>query len=431
MNKKILVVDDNLTICLMLKSWLSKKDFKVETASNVEDAKLMVKDTAFDMILSDIHMPETDGFSFLAWVKKFDSEIIVIMMTSYADIESAVESMKSGAADYIAKPIEPDQLFGKIDEAFRKQSNKDQYREFINAFVKAPGKEYRLLFEQLDTIAENNEHALIMGDRGTGKLSAVRYIYEKGAHISTPFVILDCDQLARKELVYGINGQESPLLKKVDAAKGGLLFIRKINLLNKKYQDELLTFLTRQKKDDFFTQVITSSEQDGEELGRTLIPKLHKIFWQNSVTLPQLNGKKKDIEFFAMHFLKFANLELDKNIQQIAPEIQEKLISHSWPGNIQELKNIIIKAALLTEGVQMPADIVPDLFKNSDDEKKEVLLAPVVHPSGLRKENYEKQKIQEALELAKGNKTMAASILNIDRKTLYNKIKLYKVEWQN
>ena len=114
-NRNILVIDDNLTVCLMLKSWLVKKDFGVETASSVKEAKQKVKEQPFDLILCDIRMPDADGFDFLSWVKKYDSDILVIMMTGYADIESAVESMKSGAVDYISKPIEPEQLFKKID----------------------------------------------------------------------------------------------------------------------------------------------------------------------------------------------------------------------------------------------------------------------------------------------------------------------------
>ena len=130
MNRSILVVDDSLTVCLMLKSWLVKRDFNVEIATNVNIAKQMVKDQPFDLILSDIKMPDIDGFSFLSWVKKFDAEILVIMMTGFADIESAVASMKSGAADFISKPIEPEQLFKKIEEAFQNQKNSQKRNMF-------------------------------------------------------------------------------------------------------------------------------------------------------------------------------------------------------------------------------------------------------------------------------------------------------------
>ena len=419
MHKNILVIDDNLTICLMLKSWLIKKGFTVETASSVVEAKRKVKEQPFDLILSDIRMPDTDGFGFLAWVKKYDSDILVIMMTGYADIESAVESMKSGAVDYISKPIEPEQLFKKIDEAFALQENMLKQSRFPDDFVKFPGEEYSLLYKELDTTAENNRHRLIIGDSGTGKLSVVKYIYEKGIHNSKPLVIVDNEKSS--------NGSEdkSPLMHKFNEAKGGLLFIRQLAHLDINEQDELLSILTKQKKDDNFVQIIMSSEMHKEELQKHLIPKLYHLIETDCIILPTLEGKKEVIHFLAGHFLQFANSTLNKQIKNIDPVIQERLVDYAWPGNIQEMKNCLIKAALMTEGTTIPASLATDLFENGiRNEDRRLLLNPI---QGLRKEYYEKEKIMEALELAKGNKTMAASILNIDRKTLYNKIKLYNV----
>ena len=135
MNKSILVIDDNVTVCLMLKSWLVKRDFSVEVATSVDQAKQLVKEHPFDLILSDIRMPGSDGFALLSWVKKYDSDFLVIMMTGYADIETAVASMKSGAVDYIAKPIDPDLFFKKIDEAFITQENMKKNMPLSNEFV--------------------------------------------------------------------------------------------------------------------------------------------------------------------------------------------------------------------------------------------------------------------------------------------------------
>ncbi|WP_019540460.1 sigma-54-dependent transcriptional regulator [Proteiniphilum acetatigenes] len=432
-NRNILVIDDNLTVCLMLKSWLVKKGFSVETATNVLEAKQKVKEQPFDLILSDIRMPDADGFSFLSWVKKYDSDILVIMMTGYADIESAVESMKSGAVDYISKPIEPEQLFKKIDEAIILQERMLKQNRFSDDFIKFPGEEYEQLYKQLDHIIENNQHRLILGDRGTGKLSVVKYIYEKGTHLPKPLVILDNDKSADMVSSYrkSSNGSDgkSPLMQKFLEAKGGLLYIRQIAYLDINQQDELLNILTRQKKDDDFTQVIMSSEMRKEELQKRLIPKLYNLVMQDCIALPTLKGKKEVIIFLANHFLQFANSTLDKQIDTIDPIVQDRLADYAWPENIQELKNCIIKAALLTDDTTIPASIIPELFGNGVKNNNRLqLLNPI---QGLRKEYYEKEKIMEALELAKGNKTMAASILNIDRKTLYNKIKLYNVLTNN
>lgn len=195
MKKNILIVDDNLTICLMLKSWLVKNNYNVETTSSAQEAKQMVKDIPFDLILSDIRMPDVDGISFLNWTKKYDSDIQVIMMTGYAEIESVVESMKSGATDYISKPIDPEILFSKIEEAFQVQENIKKNNQFPNDFLIPPGNEYKQLHEQLHLIAENNDHLLIIGDRGTGKHSSVKLVFEKGVHKSQPLVILDASDL--------------------------------------------------------------------------------------------------------------------------------------------------------------------------------------------------------------------------------------------
>jgi Response regulator containing CheY-like receiver, AAA-type ATPase, and DNA-binding domains len=394
MNKSILVIDDNLTICLMLKSWLVKKDFNVETASSAEEAKHKVKEQPFDLILTDIRMPEADGFTFLSWVKKYDSDILVIMMTGYADIESAVASMKSGAVDYVTKPIEPKLLFRKIEEAFKTQENTHKSDQFANDFIKPPGKEYEQLFHQLNHIAETNSHRLIIGDRGTGKASAVKYIYEKGIHLSRPLVMWDTDHLTGNSAGRQPNGseeKESLLMEKFKEAKGGLLYIRKIDQLDKNLQDGLLTILIKQKRDDDFTQVIVSSEKSLPELQKNLIPKLYGLLEKESVMLPSLKGKKQAIIFLTSYFLKFANHTLDKEIRSMDQSIQEQLIQYAWPGNIQELKNTIIKAALLTEGTHIPAAIASDLFGNNE-AKNENYTMPATTVQSLRKENYEKEK---------------------------------------
>ncbi|WP_298649872.1 response regulator [uncultured Proteiniphilum sp.] len=431
--RNILVIDDNLTVCLMLKSWLVKKGFSVETATHVDGAKEKVREHPFDLILTDIRMPDADGFSFLSWVKKYDSDILVIMMTGYADIESAVESMKSGAVDYISKPIEPEQLFKKIDEAFILQENMLKNSRFNDDFIKFPGKEYEQLYKQLDHTAENNTHRLIIGDRGTGKLSVVRYIYEKGIHLSKPLVIFDIEKSADAVTLRRASSNEaedrSPLMQKFHEAKGGLLYIRQLTHLNINLQDELLSILTRQKRDDDFIQVIMSTDMSKRELQEYLIPKLYYLIEPECITLPTLKGKKEVIIFLAAHFLQFANSTLHKQIQDFDPAIQDQLVGYAWPGNIQELKNCIIKAALLTEEAAISASIAPVLFGYESKNGSRLLSSSPIQ--GLRKENYEKEKIMEALELAKGNKTMAASILNIDRKTLYNKIKLYNVPIHN
>ncbi len=406
----------------MLKSWLVKNNFKVEATSSAEEAKQMVREIPFDLILTDIRMPGVDGLTFLNWVKKYDSDILVIMMTGYAEIESVVEAMKSGATDYISKPIDPDVLFSKIEEAFEVQENIKKNKQFPNYFLIPPGKEYKQVLEQLNEIAENRDHLLIIGDRGTGKSSSVKHIFEKSIHKSKPLVTLDASDMAKSES--SVNGFESVLSEKFKVAKGGLFYIREIDQLDIFLQNELLDILTKQSKDDNFTQVVLSTQQCMSDLQNTLIPKLYNQLLKNVIVLPSLKGKEEEILSFSLHFLKFANYVLNKEIKGISPDMQKELITYDWPGNIQELKNTILKAALLSECDYINLEVAEDLFgvsKSVEDEAK------MLNIESLKKENYEKEKIYQALKLSKGNKTMAASILNIDRKTLYNKIKLYGV----
>lgn len=424
--KKVLVLDDSLTTCLMLKSWLVKKGYSVETATSVEEAKQMVKESMFDLILSDIRMPDTDGLSFLSWVKKYDSDILVIMMTGFADIETAVESMKSGAADYIPKPIEPELLFQKIEEAFKVQAKQKESKDFFSTFLELPTPQYKELLKGIDVLAESRKHFLLLGGRGTGKASIARYVYEKSVGNLKPYVVLDVEQFPASSLRALESDLTTVLLQKMEKAKGGVLYVSKVHKLDTLAQDKLLSLITKQEKGEDFTQIIISSEKSKEELGKSLLPKLYQTIEKEYVILPSLKGNKSVISFFTDYFLQFANSELDKNITTIEPEVQKQLVKYDWPGNIQELKNTIIKAVLLNEGNHIKAESLPLFFKGYQQESDQ---KPKLSVKGLRKENYEKEKIKEALELARGNKTMAASILNIDRKTLYNKIKQYKVEY--
>lgn len=423
MKKSILIIDDNLTICLMLKSWLVKNNYIVETSSSAKDAKQMVKDNPFDMILCDIRMPDMDGITFLNWVKKYDSDILVIMMTGYIEIEYVVEAMKLGANDYISKPIDPDVLFSKIEEAFKIQDKLKSKNLFPNNFLLPPGRKYKQIYDQLCLVAENKVHVLIIGEIGTGKYSSVRFVYEKGIDPSKPLVIVDAAELIKSE--NETRKVDSLLMEKFLEANGGLLYISDIDRLNNIVQSELLNIFTKQNRDENFTQIILSSKISLDQLENILIPKLYSILQKNVVLLPALKGRSEQIISFAYHFLNFANFAFNKNIQGLDSEIQDLFSSYDWPGNIQELKNTILKAAMITEGDVISIDIADELFGTNKLETGEKSRFNI---NSLKKENYEKEKIYKALVLAKGNKTMAASILNIDRKTLYNKIKLYNVK---
>lgn len=411
----------------MLKSWLVRQNYSVDTATSVDEAKQKVKNEAYDLILSDIRMPEADGFSFLSWIKKFDSDILVIMMTGYADIETAVESMKSGAVDYIAKPIEAESLYKKIADALKNQENQKKSEQFREPLIKPKGDVYMKIFDKLNEVIQNDSHLLVIGEHGTGKTSVAHYIYSRSGIDFDPFITIDLDPQT-----LSWNGErtnfEQLFLQALEKAKGGLLLIKNLQKTDINLQTSLLKVLSTQKKDDDFVQIIITTGEKKEQLSSILLPKLADLLLKSYIELPTLQGNKEVILFYTEHFLEMANNELDKTIKKIDNEVLEEFLKHPWNGNIQELKNMIFKACLLTEGNVVSSAILPILFKNLTGEIIESIQPQKQTIEGLKKENYEKEKILEALEIAKGNKTVAASILNIDRKTLYNKIKLYNVE---
>lgn len=424
---RILILDDNLTICLMLKSWLVKQHYNADIATSVKEAKQKVKEEAYDLILSDIRMPEADGFSFLSWIKKFDSDILVIMMTGYADIETAVGSMKLGAVDYIAKPIETDVLYKKIADALKNQENKKKAEQFREPLIKPRGDIYMRVFDKLNEVIHDDSHLLVIGDQGTGKTSVARYIYSKKGIDSGPFITIDLDpQTINRNGERGVS--EQLLLESLEKAERGLLLIENLQKIGINLQTLLLKALSTRKKDDNFVQIILTTGEKKEQLNSMLLPKLVDLLLKSYVELPNLQENKDVILFYTGQFLEVANRELDKKIKKIDNEVLEEFFKHSWSGNIKELKNMIFKACLLTEGNTVSKAILPILFKSFTGEIIDPVQPQKQAIEGLKKENYEKEKIIEALEIAKGNKTVAASILNIDRKTLYNKIKLYNVE---
>ncbi|MDO5666068.1 MAG: response regulator, partial [Bacteroidia bacterium] len=414
--KRLLILDDNLTICLMLKSWLIRQNYSVDTATSVEEAKQKVNNEAYDLILSDIRMPEADGFSFLSWIKKFDSDIQVIMMTSYADIESAVESMKSGAVDYIAKPIEAKSLYKKIADALKNQENQKKAEQSRIQIIKPDGEIYKKIFNKLNDVVHNDSHLLVIGGPGTGKSSVAKYIYSRYRTESAPFITIDLDSL-----MVSRNGEhgdyEQVFLQALEEAKGGLLLIKNLQKTDINLQTLLLKTLSAQAKDEDFVQIIITTQEKKEQLSSIFLPKLADLLLKSYIELPTLQGNKEVILLYTEYFIKLANSELDKKVEKIDDEILEEFFKHPWSRNIQELKNMIFKACLLTEGNTVSKTILPTLFKNLVGEVVESIQPQKQVIEGLKKENYEKEKIIEALEIAKGNKTMAASILNIDRKT--------------
>lgn len=424
--KKILVVDDNITICLMLRSWLLKHNYEVDTANSVSEAIEKIRREAFDLILSDIIMPEDDGFSLLTWVQKYDSDILVMMMTSYADIETAVESIKQGAVDYIAKPIDADVLFQKINDAFRKSEIAKQTKGLQQYIINTKFVGNDEIHNQLVEVIRNNNHLLILGQAGTGKSTAAKFIYLKSVQERGVYVEFDLNFIAEDRVKTGLD-DEGLFAYYFEKAKGGLLHIKNFKKIDLKFQTSLIRSLTRQSKNDDFTQIVITSRYSKEKIKDEFIPKLYEKLLDSYIELPSIGGCEDDILSYSKFFLEMANKELDKNITKIDSEVYSILFDQKWEGNIQELKNIIFKMVLLSDKEVISKNMIPYILNKNNliiEDNTSISNKPL---DSFKKENFERKKIAEALDIAKGNKTLAATLLNIDRKTLYNKIRLYEI----
>jgi two-component system response regulator HydG len=438
----VLIVEDDLTFSLMLKTWLSKKGYVVMTSLTVSDAKKNILEKHPEVILLDLRLPDDSGISLLKWVKEKHPSTIVIMMTGYADIVSAVESIKSGAYDYIAKPLNPEELYGKINNALTQKElsvlANSREKTFQKEYIKGRSPEYQSLYEHVDLVAPTMLSVFIRGASGVGKEHVARLIHEKSERSSGPFVAVDCGVLSRElaasEFFGHIKGAFTGAIHNktgyFQAANKGTLFLDEIGNLPLDIQVQLLRVLQEKKikqvggdKEfpvDIRVIAATNEELDYSPLHSAFRLDLYHRISEFSLYVPSLAECKDDIALFAHYFLELSNRELKRNVIGFTSEALEILTNYSWPGNIRELKNIINRLTLTARNGYITPDIIPDLMKVEHFE-------PARTATGIRRSN-EKERIEEALRYANNNKSKAALLLNIDRKTLYNKLKLFGID---
>ncbi|NDV67222.1 sigma-54-dependent Fis family transcriptional regulator [Bacteroides sp. 224] len=441
--RSILIIEDDITFGMMLKTWLEKKGFTIFSASDIMRAKKCLMQDQIDLILSDLRLPDEDGIHLLRWMSKEQLHIPLIIMTGYADIQSAVMAIKLGANDYIAKPVNPDELLKKINEALSSDSkptqkipanpchiNKSPYLEGESDLAKQ-------LYNYVNLVAPTNMSVLINGASGTGKEHIAHRIHELSNRSHKPFIPIDCGaipkELAASEFFGHIKGSFTGALSdKTGAfteANGGTIFLDEIGNLSYEIQVQLLRALQERKirpigSNKEITVDIRLIAATNEHLDQaiekgTFREDLYHRINEFTLRIPDLKERQEDILLFANLFLDQANQELNKQIigfdQQATKAIQE----FHWPGNLRQLKNVIKRATLLAQGNYIS---VLELGE-------ELTTTPPPHPNiALKNEETEKDHILEALRQTNNNKSKAAQLLNIDRKTLYNKLKLYNLD---
>lgn len=436
----ILIVEDDITFSLMLTTWLGKKGFVVRSSSSVSDAKRRLGEEAFDLVISDLRLPDSDGIDLLKWLKNTHPSLPLIMMTSYAEIQTAVQAMKLGAADYIAKPLNPDELLGKIKELVyveEKAPARVPVSSAPDLYIEGQSQAARQLYEHVRLVAPTDMSVLVTGASGTGKEYIARRIHEQSNRSKAPFVAVDCGaipkELAASEFFGHVKGSFTGAIENKTgafvAAQGGTIFLDEIGNLTYEVQVQLLRALQERKVKPtgsnqeiaINVRLISATNENlrqAIEKGDFREDLYHRIN-EFTIRIPDLKERKEDLLLFANHFLDLANSELQKDIIGFDNDTMQLFQSYSWPGNLRQMKNVIKYATLLATGryitrKELPEELTENLSSHTNIQLKNV--------------EHERDLIRKALQECGNNKTRAAQLLGIDRKTLYNKLKIYQLD---
>ena len=447
----ILIVEDDIAFGTMLQTWLRKKGFEVDKATSVGAAVKLLVDNAANLVLSDLRLPDHDGLRLLKWMRDHDNNAPFIVMTNYAEVQNAVLAMKSGAADYIAKPVQPDILLQKIKDALsaanaqpvqtvatptapdKLVSNKpvkSQKREDSPRYIEGKSEASRQLYSYVELVAPTPMSVLILGASGTGKEYVARRIHELSQRHDRPFFALDCGAIPRGVAASEFFGHKKGAFTGADTdkrgafemANGGTLFLDEVGNLSYDVQVQLLRALQERRIRPVggteeipidIRLVCATNENLAEAVadGGFREDLYHRIN-EFTIYMPKLSERGTDLFLFADLFVRHANEELDRDVEEFDSAAAEMLASHPWTGNLRELNNVVKRAVLLTRGKH----ITPlELSQAMPPSQPEPTMA-------LHDEDSERSRIVAALRQTNGNKAAAARLLGIDRKTIYNKI---------
>lgn len=447
----ILIVEDDLAFATMMQTWLRKKGFDVDRVSSVSAAARQLTDTPnFDLILSDLRLPDHDGLFLLEWMRKHNLRIPFIVMTSYAEVQNAVLAMKTGASDYIAKPVQPDILLQKIRDALSTpepaptpqpatpapEVKAQEPTADVPRYIEGKSEASRQLYEYVGLVAPTPMSVLILGASGTGKEYVARRIHELSPRRDKPFFALDCGaipkEVAASEFFGYVKGTfTGATTDKTGAfveANGGTLFLDEVGNLSYDVQVQLLRALQERKvrplggahEIDVDIRLVCATNGDLASLvadGQFREDLYHRIN-EFTIYMPELKDRGTDIFLFADLFIKHANADLGRDVIGLDDKASERIASYAWPGNLRELNNVMRRATLLAKGKHIGL---------SDLERSMAPSTPT-EPLALHDEQTEQQRIEAALRATGGNKSKAAQLLAVDRKTLYNKMKRYGMD---
>lgn len=501
----IFIVDDDRDICLLLKRFLTRHGYEVQEAYSGKKALELLDEVQPDLVMCDFRLEDMEGNTLLGKIKERYFHVPVIIMTGYSDIKIAVEVMKMGAFDYITKPLFPDEILVTIKKALETPpEERDPVRQervssepaknstpASTTGTATPAREkgpaitisgeyifgdtpvFRQLLQQIDLVAPTNYTVIIHGESGSGKEAIAQEIHKRSKRKSKPFVAIDCGALSKELAGSELFGHEKgsftgALNQKVgsfETANGGTIFLDEIANLSYDIQVSLLRVVQERKmrrvgglKDiELDVRIIIASNErlwDAVRRGKFREDLYHR-FNEFSIDIPPLRQRPDDVLLFANHFLHQTNKELGKNVKRLSPEVEQIFRNYVWYGNLRELRNVIKRATLLSDGEEIEPSALPFEISNFDKlqfdkgvqpEPVTNSFTPVTPPAAFTSnvEDDEPQRglsetslkgasidaeyemILKALKKVNFNKSKAAKLLNIDRKTLYNKMKQYQ-----
>lgn len=440
---KILIIEDDSTFSQVLEGFLTKNGHAPLVVNDVKKAYKITDQQSFDLLLIDYRLPDGTGLDILSHVLEKGLAQPVIIMTSFNDVRTAVKSIQLGAFDYITKPVNPDELLMVIKNALGKKE-KDRSAASVEHTDAIKGKSSIAdkLYEHINLVAPTDMSVIIQGESGTGKEYAARLLHMQSKRSGKPFVAIDCGalskDLAASELFGHAKGAFTGALTdkkgQFEAADGGTLFLDEVGNLSYEVQVKMLRALqerviqplgsTKTVKVDVRIITATNDDLKTSVANGSFREDLYHRLNEFKIQLPALRERGKDIELFINHFITLSNQELDRNVQHISAEARDLLLQYDWPGNLRELKNVIKRMVLLTGTATADISSLPEEMIISVNQ------APRPSTSDLKaiNETNEKAMIMETLVKVKYNKSKAAKLLNIDRKTLYSKMERYDIE---
>jgi DNA-binding NtrC family response regulator len=439
----ILVVDDEFSVRDSLYNWFKMEGYRTDTAENGMEALKKLQESPWDIVLLDIKMPGMDGMELQRHIKKINNTIIVIVITAYATVDTAVEAMKEGAFDYISKPVDPDKLSILIRNAVNQKrlmveniQLKQKVEELsLQDEIAGESPQIKKILEMVETVAKTDATVMIRGESGTGKELVAQAIHSKSSRRYFPIISINCGAFPEGLLESELFGHEKGAFTgaqykrkgKLEMANGGTVFFDEIGNITMKMQMDLLRVIetkqftplgsNKEVNVDFRIIAATNTDLEKKVADKEFREDLYYRLNVFSIQIPPLRERAMDIPLIANYFLEKYAHSMNKDVTSISPEAMKMLTQYSWPGNIRELRNTIERAL-----------VVVGKKNRIESEDLNLLFSSKTNTPGNSLEEMEKAHIQRILEQSDWNISRSAETLKIDRVTLYNKIKKYGLQ---